>query len=430
MTDFLRDPPRWKERSDQARLAERAAGQMVRKLGTAEPLSDVQLARIAARVRAQRPHPHRLRFWVPATAVLLFGGVAAASAAHIDILPRWLIEIVRPGMVAPAPRVPAPRSPRLKSSSPAPAPARSPSPAPAPAVAAEQVPAVAVAPPVQPVPVPVPVLAQPSPGERAREPMRKKTFAPAEAKALELKPSQPAPMARGPVTAVPTQAPAVSGQPAPAPVPAVSGRPAPTQVSAVPGQWASTPAVSGQPAPAQPSALVQAPTAVWPVEPIARPQATQLAWVDQKTTSRRAEPARTIPETRSTLPAPANQGGGPMKYLSSAVHALRVEHSPAAALALLDRHAGDLEKSSVSHEALLLRVEAMLKLNRQTEVLQLLDTAPLAGVAASRTLLLTRGELRASAGRCAEAVSDFDLVLAQTQGNNKRALAGRAKCRK
>jgi hypothetical protein len=135
-------------------------------------------------------------------------------------------------------------------------------------------------------------------------------------------------------------------------------------------------------------------------------------------------------DPRQAAPAPTSQGAGPVKYLSAAIRALRVEHSPQSALALLDRHAGDLEKSSVSHEALLLRVEAMLKLERQAEVLKLLDATPMAGVAASRALLLTRGELRAAANRCAEAVSDFDLVLVQTQGHNKRALAGRAKCLK
>lgn len=155
----------------------------------------------------------------------------------------------------------------------------------------------------------------------------------------------------------------------------------------------------------------------------------QLAWVDPPASARR-EPARTIPDTRQSAVVPAEQGAGPLKHLSAAVNALRVEHSPAAALALLDRYGGELEKSSVSHEALLLRVEAMLKLERRTEVLSLLDDAPLAGVAASRTLLLTRAELRAAAGRCPEAVTDFDLVLVQTQGHNKRALAGIAKCKK
>jgi hypothetical protein len=159
------------------------------------------------------------------------------------------------------------------------------------------------------------------------------------------------------------------------------------------------------------------------------PASHQLAWADRPIVARPAEPARPAAEVRpaQATPAPSSQGG-PIKQLSAAVHALRAEHSPEAALGILDRNAGELDKSSVAHEALLLRVEAMLKLERRGEVLKLLDAAPLAGVAASRTLLLTRGELRAEAGRCAEAIADFDLVLVQTQGHNKRALAGRAKC--
>jgi hypothetical protein len=168
-----------------------------------------------------------------------------------------------------------------------------------------------------------------------------------------------------------------------------------------------------------------------PMEPSApAPSATRLAWVEHQNPIRRTNLAHTSSEPRVAAPAPSSPAAGPVKYLSAAIHALRVEHSPTTALALLDRHAGDLEKSSVSHEALLLRVEAMLKLERQTEVLKLLDAAPMAGVAASRALLLTRGELRAAANRCAEAISDFDLVLVHTQGRNKRALAGRAKCQK
>jgi hypothetical protein len=160
------------------------------------------------------------------------------------------------------------------------------------------------------------------------------------------------------------------------------------------------------------------------------PATRQLAWADQPIAARPAESSRPLAAVRpvQSAPAPAPQGAGPIKSLSAAVHALRAEHAPEAALAILDRNAGELDKSSVGHEALLLRVEAMLKLERRGEVLKLLDAAPLAGVAASRTLLLTRGELRADAGRCAEAIADFDLVLVQTQGHNKRALAGRAKC--
>lgn len=392
MSDFLRDPPRWKDRTDQAWLAERAAGKMVRSMGKAEPLSDVQLARIAARIRGQHAQPHRLRYWVPAMAVLLFAGVAAASAAHFDLLPHWFVEIVGPGTV-PAPRIPS-HSPHFKPSAPAPAPTLVRQ---APTVPAQPAPADVSSPPAQPIAAPQPVAAL-LPSERAPEPIRQ---------AVAHRPDS----TRLPPTAAtskPTQA-------------AESGRGQPS----IPRQ----PRAEVWPSPNAPAAPAQAPAVFLPTVPMAAPPpATRLAWVDRQAPAKTAESTQALPGPRPALPAPASQGGGPIKYLSSAVHALRVEHSPEAALALLDRHAGDLERSSISHEVLLLRVEAMLKLNRQPEVLLLLDAAPLAGVAASRTLLLTRGELRAAAGRCAEAVSDFDSVLVQTQGHNKRALAGRAKC--
>jgi hypothetical protein len=121
---------------------------------------------------------------------------------------------------------------------------------------------------------------------------------------------------------------------------------------------------------------------------------------------------------------------GTAKYLSEAIHALRVGQSPGTALFLLDRHATQLGKSAFAHEAMLLRVEAMLALHRGDEVLRLLDGADLTDVAASRFLLITRGELRSSANRCAEGLGDFDLVLAKSRHADRQALFGRALCRK
>jgi hypothetical protein len=54
----------------------------------------------------------------------------------------------------------------------------------------------------------------------------------------------------------------------------------------------------------------------------------------------------------------------------------------------------------------------------------------LTDVPAAWTLLVTRGELRAAANRCAEGIGDFDLVLAQAGRPPKRALLGRASCRR
>jgi hypothetical protein len=78
---------------------------------------------------------------------------------------------------------------------------------------------------------------------------------------------------------------------------------------------------------------------------------------------------------------------------------------------------------------MLLRVEALLDLKRSGEALAMLDGKSLADVAAARTLLLTRAELRAAAGRCADSLADFDAVLARARQPDEQALYGRAVCR-
>jgi hypothetical protein len=117
------------------------------------------------------------------------------------------------------------------------------------------------------------------------------------------------------------------------------------------------------------------------------------------------------------------------RYLKEIVQVLRVEHAPAQAVVLLDRYAGALAGAAFAEEALLLRVEAMLALGQRDAVLRLLDGASLTDVAAAHALLVTRGELRAAAHRCAEGIGDFDLVLAEAPRPPKRALLGRAHCR-
>jgi len=120
---------------------------------------------------------------------------------------------------------------------------------------------------------------------------------------------------------------------------------------------------------------------------------------------------------------------GGERWLAEALHSLRADHAPDAALALLDLHAAELGQSALVHEAMLLRVEALLDLKRSGEVLALLDGKALSSVAASRTLLLTRAQLRAAAGRCADGLADFDLLLARAQRPDEQALYGRAVCR-
>jgi hypothetical protein len=120
---------------------------------------------------------------------------------------------------------------------------------------------------------------------------------------------------------------------------------------------------------------------------------------------------------------------GAAKILADAIRVLRVDGSPELALALLDRHPTLLAKSPYNRETLLVRVEALLALKREGELLRLLDGAALADGAASRALLVTRGRLRAVANRCAEAVADFDRVLAEAGRADMQALHGRAACR-
>jgi hypothetical protein len=116
-------------------------------------------------------------------------------------------------------------------------------------------------------------------------------------------------------------------------------------------------------------------------------------------------------------------------WLAEALHALRTDHAPSEALALLDRHSAEIGQSVLVHEAMLLRVEALLELKRSGEALALLDGKSLSNVAASRSLLLTRAQLRAAAGRCADSLADFDLLLARARRPDEQALYGRAVCR-
>jgi hypothetical protein len=156
----------------------------------------------------------------------------------------------------------------------------------------------------------------------------------------------------------------------------------------------------------------------------------RIAWLEKTVQPSLAAPATVALDKAAGSSAEGGGTQGTAKFLSEAIHALRVEHSPGTALFSLDRHATQLGKSAFAHEALLLRVEAMLALHREGEVLQILDGAALTDVAASRSLLVTRGELRAKANRCGDGLGDFDLVLAKSKQPDRQALFGRALCRK
>jgi len=119
--------------------------------------------------------------------------------------------------------------------------------------------------------------------------------------------------------------------------------------------------------------------------------------------------------------------------LARAISQLRRARDPRAALATLDRYAQLFPHGVLTSESARTRLEAVLQLNDLGRALSMLDgktgfVGPL-----DADLLLTRAELRASAGRCPDAVADFTRALAQqgsqrTDGSRERALYGRAVC--
>lgn len=116
-------------------------------------------------------------------------------------------------------------------------------------------------------------------------------------------------------------------------------------------------------------------------------------------------------------------------WLAEAIQAMRQDRRPASALDILDKHAQELSRAGLTHESILVRIEALLAQQRSSEALRLLDATSLADATGPRGLLLTRAELRAAAGRCADGLGDFDWLLMRASKPDERALYGRAVCR-
>lgn len=185
-----------------------------------------------------------------------------------------------------------------------------------------------------------------------------------------------------------------------------------------PARLLANPASAIPVAPESSTPVTRPPTPEAPHSPLFRPSGTSGTL--GPVLGGPSPPAPTSPQQRTS----------PATYLTQAIYSLRVERAPGEALRLLDSYDRDLAKGGLEHEALLLRVEALLALGHRAELLRLLDRTSLTDVAASRALLVTRGELRAAASRCADAIGDFDLVLARSRQTDRQALIGRARCRK
>ena len=402
MNRFLDDPVRLRDQHDQLSLVERIAGQAARDLVDRAQLSSTAMARIAHQIAATQMHSARpaesLRFgWVLVIGALLLGIVTAASAAHLAWLPRWITRNVqdKPKRVS---HLATPGAAKTRPF------ARTDQPL-LPATAAT--PCVS-APFADPIPEPT------SASVPAAKPLAKKRLGgePRKPPSGAMRDDEPGriPVATGhplphvdwPVGSFALPAEGAVRPPIASPPPVAEGRP--------PEQQAVPP-----PAPLRQRTDME-------TLPGLPPHSAPLATLAPSRSASTNLPA-TVRAERSSAAVHASM------YLKEIVRALRIDHSPSQALALLDRYASELAGSAFAEESLLLRVEAMLALGQRTSVLHLLDRTSLTDVAASRNLLITRGELRAAANRCAEGIGDFDLVLTDARRPPKKALLGRALCK-
>jgi hypothetical protein len=120
------------------------------------------------------------------------------------------------------------------------------------------------------------------------------------------------------------------------------------------------------------------------------------------------------------------------RLLAGALSRLRQAHDPAGALALLDEYARAFPHGILETEASNARLEAVIELDDRDTALHLLDGRSAFPGRLGAQQLLTRAELRASARRYADALGDFDRLLARPGASEpadlERALYGRAVC--
>jgi tetratricopeptide (TPR) repeat protein len=135
------------------------------------------------------------------------------------------------------------------------------------------------------------------------------------------------------------------------------------------------------------------------------------------------------PLAPAPVEAPAAAAPGEVDLLAEAVRTLRAGDAETA-LAKIERAQRQFPGGTLAREAALLRAEALLVLGRDAAALQALDAIVLHADAGDRRASLARGELRASAGRCAEAAGDFTRVLATDARDElaARSFYGRGAC--
>ncbi len=165
------------------------------------------------------------------------------------------------------------------------------------------------------------------------------------------------------------------------------------------------------------------------------PSISAPAGASRKTT--RALPRPSIASTSSlgaqspaaTAEAPSSLGTE-ARLLRRAIESLRSQANPRLTLGLLEEYRQSFPDGHLRANADLIRIDALLAMNRRAEALALLQPLALEEGPRAEELLVTRGELRASSD-CSSAVHDFSRALARPLSNAlaERALRGRIVCR-
>jgi tetratricopeptide (TPR) repeat protein len=118
------------------------------------------------------------------------------------------------------------------------------------------------------------------------------------------------------------------------------------------------------------------------------------------------------------------------RLLTAALQLLRQQHDARSALSALDEYSQRFPSGTLTREATLARIDALLELDDRVHALELLDRTQLTELPRARELAVLRGELRGAVGRCNQAVADLGSALdGSGDALEERALWGRASCR-
>jgi len=147
------------------------------------------------------------------------------------------------------------------------------------------------------------------------------------------------------------------------------------------------------------------------------------------TPSRAAAPASHSVGVLAVEPVPSRIAEE-SRLLTAALQLLRQQHDARSALSALDEYSQRFPSGTLTREATLARIDALLELDDRVHALEILDRTQLTELPRARELAVLRGELRGAVGRCNQAVADLGSALdGSGDALEERALWGRASCR-